>query len=818
MEANPKHSLILFYPEIPEYLDHVVFLYIRKGIKIYLFTMDSLENYETKSHWQYAYKKGLLHWYEIRFDERFADEDSFIEDGRTINQELFDYLCEQASDFNREQYEVEHLSRDSHIILKAGAGTGKTTAMINRVLYLKQMNPDLLLKNIRMVTFTNEATQTLRTRLIEKLSDYYEVTKDRKYLKWLEEAYELGISTIHSFAQNLLMSASKELGYKNELKVRSDKHRRRRLIEKWIDRFAFDHEADFQHVRYVPQYELVRLFEKAYQIARDHSLSDDEIQSLDWGEDEKGVGLLLSYLFDHVTEEFQEIKRNEGIMETEDLIRNLPDLQQTKTIQNAMVTSDLMIDEFQDTDEAQVRFIAWLIKQWKCKLFVVGDVKQSIYRFRGADYTAFDQLESYLAEAGEPVRKLSLVKNYRSSQELLDAFHSMFDRWSSSVTGFHYGNSDRLIPASNKTGEGLIRLPLDQENLKFILERLEKEKSTAVLVRTNHNVEVMVKRIEELGFFCEGIREGNFYRTLPVREFYLLVKFLTHPKVGQNRFALHRSSYGACTLSPQQVLQSFDAEKDYIEPLLQEQPDAEQWNDFLERSKTEPVLKILKEIIEKTNPAEVYRQRIYRDLRLRFPEKEAKIQKREAVVRYKEYQLNLDHLLYIIQKHFADNVLTLHMLEKFLQNRMATDNSETALSTGNHDHRIKVMNVHQAKGLEFDFVFLPMTNYSFIRNQQRFLLKKVHGRWQVGFHTKLNNHWLNNSHMVTMTHEEDEEMIGEETRLLYVALTRAKETVFASVPEAGSTSPKINRWSHLLKEGGYGFVTSSNLPSPKTIF
>ncbi|MBB6621766.1 UvrD-helicase domain-containing protein, partial [Proteus mirabilis] len=88
--------------------------------------------------------------------------------------------------FNAAQYRVEHCAESEHIVVKASAGTGKTTVMIDRILYLMHMVPGLQMSDIYMITFTNEATNQMNRRLQEVLFKKYALTKNKRYLNWLE--------------------------------------------------------------------------------------------------------------------------------------------------------------------------------------------------------------------------------------------------------------------------------------------------------------------------------------------------------------------------------------------------------------------------------------------------------------------------------------------------------------------------------------------------------------------------------------------------------------------------------------------------------
>ena len=92
---------------------------------------------------------------------------------------LFEWFERNVVAFNTAQYQIEHGKEKSSIVVKASAGTGKTTVMIDRILYLMHMVPDLKMSEIYMITFTNEATNQMNDKLQEKLLSKYSLTKNK---------------------------------------------------------------------------------------------------------------------------------------------------------------------------------------------------------------------------------------------------------------------------------------------------------------------------------------------------------------------------------------------------------------------------------------------------------------------------------------------------------------------------------------------------------------------------------------------------------------------------------------------------------------
>jgi DNA helicase II / ATP-dependent DNA helicase PcrA len=794
MEA--KYSILMFYPEVrTETLFEIKHL-LKHGIKVYLLSFDELDLIPEDVFYSTAIETGLLSLHLLRYSEEFKDKELTIFDGEYHDERILTFF-ENNSSFNKEQYIIEHETEQIHCIVKAGAGTGKTTTMINRLMFIKHMNIAEDLSSVVMITFTNEAATHMRGKVLELLKKYYDITKDQKYLKWMEETGNMFIGTIHSFAKEFLSTEGRQIGFSRSVQVRSYRHERRKLIERFIDQFSTEHSEVYQNFKYIPHYKFVRVFEAMVERIQNKSISDDRIKDIDFGEDIHGFHLFSSYVLIHVADALKTKKQVDDALELSDLISKLSTLQFLTKDQLTLTIRYLFVDEFQDTDETQVAFISWIVRMYSPQLMAVGDIKQSIYRFRGADYTAFNQLMLHLQTIDAQFEEFSLKKNYRSEPILLSQLNKLFSKWDKKVDKFHFDQSDFLVPVKEDTvHEGLSTLKLDQLNLQHILKRLVGG-DLAILVRSNRQVLDTVKQVEEMGFFCEASVSGSFYRSIPVREFYLLIRRLTHSHVAKDRYLFHRSSYGDNELTISSVLQEFTHDKQQVFELLNSF-DSEvfqkiNWNHM-------STLSALQEVIAVIKPHEIFRRRYYETLRERFPFQDQKMQQVEAIAKMKEYKVNLDQLIFFLKKEFGDFRASIFDLEKYLSIKMATDSTQTEWKLDNEiSHRIKVMTVHKAKGLEFDYVIMPITDSLFIKNANNdLLLLPEAGKWKFGYKIDWAQNELINNHYRRFELEERNETVGEEARLLYVALTRAKKGVYAnSTSTMNQYSAKC--WNNLLE-------------------
>ena len=136
-------------------------------------------------------------------------------------------LGEKELGFNFEQYLIEHAPLDRDIVVKAGAGTGKTTVMIDRVMFLMHKVSGLSFEDIGMITFTNEATQNMKHKIENMLLMRFQATCSARYIKWMEDVSRLKIQTIHSFSKDIISEIGASVGYGDSFALRSYK------FEKW---------------------------------------------------------------------------------------------------------------------------------------------------------------------------------------------------------------------------------------------------------------------------------------------------------------------------------------------------------------------------------------------------------------------------------------------------------------------------------------------------------------------------------------------------------------------------------------------------------
>lgn len=826
---NNCYSILIYERKAASENYDEILSYLKKGIKVYFLTASKKEdfimtlNQEDLHNLENLKMEYLLSLnYEVFLTGSFGDR---FKDGK-----IPDNMREQLSsqNFNLEQYAIEHLDKDSHVIVKAGAGTGKTKTMIDRCIFLRHKGYSDFRK-ITMITFTNKSALQMKAKLTERLEAYYNVTHDYKYLEWMDELSDMRIQTIHSFSKTFIEEFGDLIKIDRNSKIKGLKFEKYKILEELINEYRFKFSDEYQKVRYVPQYKLIKAIMKVenYLISRGINIKNN-YDRLDFG-NEGEFKSLLSYLLINLSKSISDFKEKNSFIELNDLVANLRRFVITGEANSNINMKYIMIDEFQDTDTVQVKFIIWLIGNFGCRAFIVGDIKQSIYRFRGADYTAFEQFENELKNENldENKVKITLKKNYRSDKKIIESLNNFFSNIANTSDErefnkyFNFSKDDKLqgIIENNDSSNIINYFYKEKESVRdgiaeYIIDLVKKNSNgesqdeIAVLVRSNNDLEDIADRLEERGIICRKEVSGGFYRNIAIREFYVMLKALLSPKVYINQYAFINSSYGF-GIPNNKVFENFDVSNNYLKRLIENNDDYVKFNIYRERIKKEPFMIVLRDIIDNFEPHINY---AIKRLRGREDLKDEDNFIRVAKTAATNYEMNLMHLFTILDNNFSSMDSSILDIEQFLNIMIQTDKieDEKMLSKDDGRYDLTCMTVHKAKGLEFDHVVIPKTKNSFLHNNNEikiFLKINKNEDIKVGYCICFEEGEIEfkNDIYEDNISEENKEIIGEEIRLLYVALTRAKKSIHINKNRLVGNSGRIHNWMSLLEKGDFKY-------------
>jgi len=662
-------------------------------------------------------------------------------------------------------------SIDGPVMVVAGPGTGKTQILTLRIANIL-LQTDTAPESILALTFTESGAKAMRERL-------------RRYIG--AAAYQVPIYTFHGFAEQLISrypdSYYRVIGGRpaNELEKIN-------LLENILDT------PDIKLLRPMgnPQYYVSHILRIIGQLKQEYIAPDrfakiiaqqeDELEGIEKvhikgahkgkvrGEYtkkeqsvEKNKELLLVYrqyeilLSEHNLYDFDDmiVETVKALTSDEDMLRDLQEQYQY-----------ILADEHQDVNGSQNKILELLAAFHDSpNIFAVGDEKQAIYRFQGASLENF----LYFTEQFPGTKVISLTDNYRSGQPILDAAHS-------------------LVAVTEEGPLKDLRIPLEAKGLNeavitkrtFVHQAVEDEwlakevqlqldagiepKEVAVIVRTNKEVENISAFLRKSGFPVTASADGDILQHPITQAVQGLVNAVITEKNEHALFTVVHGAYWGISVS------------DLVKILSARSYDRSLWHIMSDSSilrslhvENIPAVQKVVEVIEGAREKEVH----------------------EAPHRVLEYVLQKSGFLQHLMQHdpfegtrvlrrlydeieelvIRDGVGTLREVSQTFATLQAYRLKLNAPFIETNDQSIQVMTAHKSKGLEFATVFIPHVADSAWSGAG----KKTYFDIPLQTHTEV----------------EKSEFIEDERRLLYVAMTRAKRSLFLSLSQTNADGKEL---------------------------
>ena len=361
------------------------------------------------------------------------------------------------------------------LLVLAGAGSGKTTVLVNRIAYIietEKVSPF----NILAITFTNKAAKEMYERVVNILGDIAE---------------DMWISTFHSACVKILRRTIHLLGYENDFVI-YDSADTGTLIKECLKELNMDDKL------FPP-----RMVSSVISKAKDNMQEPDSFGAVN----EKNY---FNSKIAEVYELYQKKLKRNNALDFDDIVLN--------TVKVFMENQDILenyqkrfkyilVDEYQDTNNVQYMLIS-LLAQGTRNICVVGDDDQSIYKFRGANIQNILGFEDEFSDA----HVIKLEQNYRSTQNILDTANK--------VIGNNRGRKAKALWTENGRGE-MVKIFTGENEYdegRFVAERIEelvraggKYSDAAILYRTNSQSRVLEEQL---------MRNAIPYRVLAGLRFY----------------------------------------------------------------------------------------------------------------------------------------------------------------------------------------------------------------------------------------------------------------------------------------------------------
>ncbi len=424
---------------------------------------------------------------------------------------------------NKEQKKaVEHES--GPLLIIAGAGTGKTTVITERIKWLigkKNVDPSEILA----LTFTEKAAKEMEERVDEVMPLSYS---------------QIWIGTFHGFCDRVLKEDGLHIGIDPGYRLLSEAEAVRILQERI-------HELGLDYYRPVSNptkflYGLVQHFSRLrdevvgvedYKKFVEGKYGDGKLSEEDELEKKRLLELVSAY------EIYQKVKEELGVMDFADLISNTVELflKRKNVLEKYKKRfSHVLVDEYQDTNIAQNKLVEMLCPpKSKPNLFVVGDDSQSIYKFRGA---AVSNILGFIDKYKE-TKKVVLTKNYRSSQAILDAAYRLIKHNDPDTLEAKMGISKNLVSEDGRKGvepefffEERVEGEADMvvEKMKEIKEKDGWDwKDFAVLVRANNHAEPFLLEMGREGVPYQFLGPSKLLKQREIKELVSYLQLLVDP-------------------------------------------------------------------------------------------------------------------------------------------------------------------------------------------------------------------------------------------------------------------------------------------------
>lgn len=814
---EPRYSILYFKEELTRHYNKIR-AYLLDGIKVFWFG-ETHECEALRKEFPGFVKEFFLQVYDISDMEGVSDiPSSKVIDGIWISDKystLFDWFERNIYVFNTAQYRVEHCKETENIVVKASAGTGKTTVMIDRILYLMHMIPGLNMSEIYMITFTNEATNQMNDKLQEKLLSKYSLTKNKKYLSWLEQQSQMHISTIDSLAYDLFRRFGTGVGFGRDLEIQPMEKDRKDLIKDILSDCLNERESIMTQIG-MTYSEASRLIDDYWRELTRKGYTINEILEKDWGNAElepivANFQKTLCEVLKQFEKRYSQLKLDANAISINDLFFDFGHYLLDKQLEcNGLDMRYLFVDEFQDTDATQIRTFASLAKTIGARLFVVGDIKQSIYAFKGATDEAFDILES---EMKGNLCYYSLRNNYRTCANIMKVMEKYFFAWSDegllryeeSVRPFKkdtgevymemvYKKDEIPVQTINAIEQALQELELDVRSGK---KKVSEKTKVAVLVRGNKKAAEIAELCRAEGMTVVLNSDKPFFLSQAVRDFYAMISsyiFVDQPIYTYNYLMTPYAVYDDVISVTE--MERLKGDQKALNEYLQKFTANTSWHKYQKEFRIRPVLSVIKDIVENENVIENYialdKVHMYGD-----DWTEAK-KNRQALIDAKSYQMNLDKLMEMIQQRMDGEFATLYDIYVYLSLMISSNREEMEPDIEMVDDytSVYIMTVHKSKGLEYDTVIMPAMNGNLIPREQTTILvndKKIAWYYKKNTSGHMNSVWYDE-----LRKEAVRKGVEEETRMLYVAMTRAVNKLIMLVNNWDS----YESWSSLIRKVG----------------
>lgn len=645
-------------------------------------------------------------------------------------------------------------SNEYPMYLRAGAGTGKTEVLVQKILHILRTEPEVSLSNFAIITFTNKATEEMQGRISSALFRewLHKGSNESTNAINLETVNMVDICTIHSFCERLIHRFGLQINIAPNFKVKSFKRETAAIISTTVNEYCAN-----PLLADVPAYAIEKLISifltnncnRGIRIDEQVSLalSQADTENVYWDAFRK----LFLEIYSRVESEVEDEKRRCNVVTPNDLIRLTADLLDIPSVARRVSEKYryVFIDEFQDTNKDQFNLVDCLIK-YGVKVFLVGDDKQSIYAFRGADVQNSREMHSLIKRENKKGGKEYLSENFRSTKEIIKAINNIFSHT------FTYNGDKLFFPADplqipptapSEPSVAPVVFSYGKSVEEIIGEILQNTKiggrsaqhgDIAILCRRNFDLDRIASELKAAGIPICVVGGKGFYRTQEVIDTYKLLNAAvvgSEAALNEIRFtgyfeAFERADFGQLVAELQAILrvQTVDAAITY--------------------------LYVRSEIID-------------------FYRRNNNYQAVSNLLKLKELAQTLMD---------RDNMQPLQFVE-YLNIMISTNQEEDEASVPEVERSngvVSLYSIHKAKGLSFPIVVIPNCDNKLNRpiTKPKIILDLKAEQPAIAFNSEVVSPDLSQDDMYNSLLEANtREQLEEEIRVFYVACTRAERQI-----------------------------------------
>ena len=601
-------------------------------------------------------------------------------------------------------------------------GEGELDSEIKRRLSVKSVKP----WNILAITFTNKAAGELKERIAARVG---------------EQSSQVWASTFHSTCARILRRYGERLGYSDRFAI-YDTDDQKRLIKDCQKVLNYDDKI-------LPHKSIIAEISSA----KDCMISPEQYMS-NAGSDNRLISIAKVYsMYQKRLQEADAMDFDDLLSKTVELFEKNPDVLEYYQEKFKYI----MVDEYQDTNRVQYRFVSMLAQRYN-NICVVGDDDQSIYRFRGATIENILSFEKSFKDA----KVIRLEQNYRSTKTILNAANS--------VIGYNTKRKGKTLWTENSEGVKirLHTVRTEREESSFIADTIlngvakgRKFSDYAILYRVNAQSNGLEQMFIRKGIPHRIIGGHRFYDREHIRDMVAYLQVINNPNDNiRLRRIINKPKRAIGDSTVNRAIEIAAAEGLSIFDVISR---AEEYDSLIKAaSKLKSFVDMINEYSEiaetgRMTLADLY-EKIVRDISYESYLKKEKDDYEQRIEDINELKSNL-------MKYQEDNGEDAGLYGFLEEISLLTD-------IDNYDEdsdSVVLMTMHSAKGLEFPIVFLPGMEDGIFPS-----VKAIY---------------------------EDTEM-EEERRLAYVAITRAKEELcmVKSKQRMLYGSTKTNRPSTFINE------------------